>query len=239
MTCSTCHDPHRWDPISTMTPGLNAEGTSQNSFLRLQNSPESTLCENCHEDQRYIGGTDHDLRITADDSKNLSGQTPSQSGSCGVCHAVHSSENKPLLWARNLGQGEIVVDRMCNTCHSEAGSGKNKIPHIATHPTDKLLTNITRSDKNRNDFFPLFDKVTGKPANVGDVACSTCHDVHRWSPTVKATGAGKNLEGKATDSFLRHRKSNMACADCHGFDALFRFKYYHDPKKRAPKRVQR
>ena len=45
ITCSTCHDPHRWDHDGT--GGGAADGTEQNSFLR---DPDDTarFCTVCH-----------------------------------------------------------------------------------------------------------------------------------------------------------------------------------------------
>jgi hypothetical protein len=86
--------------------------------------------------------------------------------------------------------------------------------------------------KGRGNYFPLFHRTSGEPVTVGDISCPTCHNVHQWNPGEHAKGKGVNLEGNATNSFLRARSSMVMCSDCHGIDALFRFKYYHDPKER-------
>ncbi|HDZ61832.1 MAG TPA: hypothetical protein ENH40_01645 [Nitrospirae bacterium] len=82
---------------------------------------------------------------------------------------------------------------------------------------------------------PLFNLTTGASINVGDISCASCHDVHQWSPRFKARGKGVNIEGNVTNSFLRPHTYSLLCIDCHGFDALFRFKYYHDPRERRIK----
>jgi hypothetical protein len=124
------------------------------------------------------------------------------------------------------------MDSMCNSCHSEGGSGKEKIPLIDTHPEGRLITNAGRDKKGAINYFPLFDKYSGANVSVGNISCPSCHEVHQWDPRVNARGRGINIEGTATDSFLRAQTYSLLCIDCHGLDALFRFKYYHDPHER-------
>ncbi|UCF93512.1 MAG: hypothetical protein JSW39_04940 [Desulfobacterales bacterium] len=232
MTCYTCHDPHRWDPLKPLTEDhFNGEGNSRNSFLRIENSPAPKLCENCHPDKAYIEKTDHDLTLTAPFSKNIMEQTPAESGICGVCHLVHNGKHQIDLWAQGFGPGDSLMDTMCSACHSENGWAKNKIPQIATHPQSKIV-NLGRNIKGRRDYFPLFQATTGRPVMVGEISCPSCHNVHQWNPGLPAKGQGVNVEGNATDSFLRAQSSILKCKDCHSLDALFKFKFFHDASKR-------
>jgi predicted CXXCH cytochrome family protein len=234
MTCETCHDPHRWDPEKTLSGDhFEVEGNGQNSFLRIGNSPSSKLCADCHPVQANVESTDHDLIITAPLATNNAGQTPAESGTCGVCHKTHNSENKLKLWARDFAFGAGIMDKMCNSCHSPNGSANTKIPEVYMHPKDKLITNIGRDKKYENNYFPLFDKKSGKNVTMGDVACPSCHDVHQWDPLLYSKGEGVNVEGTATNSFIRAQTYSLLCIDCHGLEALFRFKYYHDPDERV------
>jgi predicted CXXCH cytochrome family protein len=236
MTCETCHDPHRWDPVREITEKhFEIEGNSQNSFLRLENSPAPRLCENCHTEQTYLEKTDHDLIVTAPEEKNIISQTPAESGPCGVCHLVHNSKNKIKLWARGFADGANIMDMMCNDCHSEKGAGKTKIPEIDTHPDNMLITNAGRDIKGKIDYFPIFDRFSGNSTSVGNISCPSCHAVHQWDPRFQRKGKGVNIEGTSNNSFLRHQTYNLLCIDCHGLDALFRFKYYHDPEDRVEK----
>ena len=234
MTCQTCHDPHKWSP-GVMSLGIMSEkeGSAKNSFLRMPASPAPELCEDCHGTQALVAGSDHDLLLTAADSVNLAGQKPEESGPCGVCHAVHNSSSRAKLWNRELGRGDGVLDKMCRSCHRKGRAGKDKIPEASTHPKKKLVTNVGRDIKGRPDYFPLFNKSSGKSVKVGDIACASCHDVHQWNPRVAEKGPGRNEEGTASSSFLRLQTFNMVCTHCHGVDALFRFKYYHDSQKRG------
>lgn len=233
MTCETCHDPHRWNPsIKLNEAHYKVEGNAQNSFLRIQNFPSPALCEDCHPQQSIVEKTDHDLSITAPKAKNIAGQIPSESGVCGVCHIVHNGPHSLKLWAQDLSKGSSVMNRMCNGCHSEDGPGREKIPEVESHPEGKLISNAGRDIKGEPNYFPLFDKITGENISSGNISCPSCHDVHQWDPRVFAKGSGINEEGTATNSFLRPQTYSLLCIDCHGLEALFRFKYYHDPGER-------
>ncbi len=237
MTCETCHDPHRWDPVNVVGGNhYETEGNSQNSFLRLENSPSPVLCANCHPKQSLVEKTDHDLIVTAPDQKNILGQVPAESGTCGVCHVVHNNKNKIKLWSQGLGEGTSMMDMMCNSCHSKNGSAAAKIPEIDTHPKDQLINNMGRNIKSEPNYFPLYEPWSGEYASVGNISCPSCHNVHQWSPIFKRAGTGENLEGNASNSFLRAQTYSLLCIDCHGMDALFRFKYYHNPEERVEKR---
>jgi len=238
MACQTCHDPHRWDPVNIIKENhyTEIEGTSKNSFLRLENSPEPELCTNCHDHQKFIVKTDHDLLVTAPDEKNILEQTPDEAGTCGVCHIVHNSRNKMKLWAQGFGEGANIMDMMCNTCHSKDGSAKSKIPLIDSHPEGQLITNVGRDIKDNPNYFPLFERWSGNITTVGNISCASCHNVHQWDPRFHKEGTGSNVEGSVNNSFLRLQTYSLLCIDCHGLDALFRFKYYHDPEERVEKR---
>jgi len=49
----------------------------------------------------------------------------------------------------------------------------------------------------------------------------------------QAKGDNINQEGNAKNSFLRTLSYKTFCADCHGFEALLKYKFFHDPVKRA------
>ncbi|MEJ2169232.1 MAG: cytochrome c3 family protein [Desulfobacterales bacterium] len=234
LACPTCHDPHRWSPSKANDKNqIQIEGTSQNSFLRLENSPTARLCENCHTAQAYINKTDHDLISAAPSALNIIDQTPLESGTCGVCHLVHNSPNKIRLWARNLSAGNSTSEMMCISCHSKNGAAENKIPLIASHPQGKLITNVGRNTKGRTDYFPLFDPSTGQLVTVGNISCPSCHNAHQWSATNPSAGSGEQTEGTADNSFLRVQSRYLPCMDCHGPDGLFKYLYFHDPTKRT------
>ncbi|MCF6248769.1 MAG: cytochrome c3 family protein [Desulfobacula sp.] len=221
IKCYTCHNPHNG---------------KVNNFLRRDNSMSPQLCNECHNDKGYVVNTDHDLRLTSYNSTNIIGQTPRQSGVCGVCHLVHNGVNKNVLWAQKLGQGDSMPEKECTSCHRKDQSAENKIPQISTHPENQHIKNIGRNIKGTPEFFPVFSSKTGKPADTGDLSCSSCHNVHQWSYRADMKNNKINLEGNALNSFLRPRAATKICRDCHGPDSLFRFKYFHKNKTRKTKR---
>jgi predicted CXXCH cytochrome family protein len=233
LTCHTCHDPHRWDPLQTRSKDtVKIEGNAQNSFLRLESSPAPKLCESCHTEQATIEKTDHDLTVTAPFSKNIRGQTPLESGTCGVCHLTHNSQYQLKLWAQDYAGGDSTMEMMCNSCHSKNGAAKNKIPLIASHPEGKLIINTLSNRKGRLNYFPLFDRITGKKISVGNISCPSCHNAHQWKPRDPSKGAGIKVEGTAGSSFLRMRARDLICKDCHGPEAIYKYLYFHYPDKR-------
>jgi len=232
ITCATCHDVHRWDPNSAKGEIRAAvKGDRTNSFLRM---PAPQLCTDCHSAQAYIENSDHDLSITAPESVNTLAQNPNQSGLCGACHLVHNGKIRVLLWAREFGPGNNIMEMMCNSCHSEGGAARNKIPPVYFHPREKLI-----STKGRKNVFPLFNAGSGKPAMEGNISCPSCHNAHQWNPEKPSKGNGQNLEGGPSDSFLRPRASFELCAECHPKDAASKFRFYHDETKRRYKSFDR
>jgi predicted CXXCH cytochrome family protein len=168
MTCQTCHDPHRWDPLNVVTEEhYKTEGNGMNSFLRIENSPSPKLCENCHPGKSLLEKTDHDLLVSAPSAKNIIDQTPEESGTCGVCHIIHNGKNEFKLWAQGFATGSSLMDTMCNSCHSPGGSAEKKIPLIDSHPEGQLITNVGRDDRNKPNYFPLYEKWTGEYSSVG------------------------------------------------------------------------
>jgi predicted CXXCH cytochrome family protein len=235
LTCQTCHDPHRWDPLSykSAKDRSNVEGNAQNSFLRIANSPAAKLCENCHPQQGSVEKTDHDLLVSAPYSQNSLDEIPTESGICGTCHLVHNSQTPIKLWARRLSGGGAIIDQMCTSCHSKAGPASKRVPLIASHPDNVVM--ISRKSTGIEDkFLPLFDRTTAKSTDVGTLSCASCHNVHQWDLGLKSKDTAiEPPEGSVLDNFLRTSSLHLMCKDCHGPDALFRYLYFHDPTKRT------
>jgi predicted CXXCH cytochrome family protein len=243
VSCPSCHDPHQWDPLDASSKaGADAkiEGGANNSFLRLPAAPAGDLCVDCHRDQRWIKGTDHDLRVTAPEGKNAKGQTVSESGVCQQCHSVHNAGQALRLWAREPGEGQDLNERMCRGCHSEGRVAEKKIPVKKNHPPQVEAQIIQRRARRGpvRGFTPLFDE-EGKVANSGVISCPTCHNPHRWDALGMDEGPGENVEGSARNSFLRNRSKLALCSNCHGMDALFRYKYFHGETSRKQHQLYR
>ncbi len=245
IDCATCHDPHRWSP----TPeGMEAasrdnEGDGRNSFLRLAAAPAGELCITCHRKQGAVRGTDHDLAVTAPTEVNRHGQQVTQSGVCGQCHTPHNAATTSTLWARDLNSeardpgGAVfnVAQQRCASCHRADGIAENKQPLKTQHPATVKVWSTALQKKlleHKTPDIPVYS-LSGKQVQFGAITCSSCHDPHRWDPANDSPGKGANVEGDVRTSFLRNANSAFfTCADCHGADALFRYKYFHDPASR-------
>ncbi len=250
IDCATCHDPHQWDPTNRdnatsvgSSKNLKIDGNVNNSFLRLRADASSGMCIKCHTTQALVAGTDHDLRVTAVNSRNSLGQTVIQSGICGTCHSVHNSKSSAGLWAREVGAGDDPAAQLCFSCHTKGGIAASKIVAIklSSHPSDiavwsdeiRQAAALSNSNSNSNGI-PVFDE-NGRRSKVGRITCPSCHNAHIWSASKRVKGSGKNLEGNVSSSFLNLKTSeNNVCSDCHGRDALFRYKYFHSKSARKP-----
>jgi predicted CXXCH cytochrome family protein len=247
IMCRTCHNPHIWSadfkvtdlshgPKTGMRAAIkNIEGDARNSFLRRVASPAPDLCVVCHEDTALLVGTDHDLFVTAPEAKNRLGQTITESGQCGVCHAVHNSPKDRLLWARDYGpveKDQHPMNGLCTGCHSKGGVAKDKIPAVATHPKGKLIDNIFTFTNQTTGYIKIFDDHF-KEVQAGNLSCSSCHSFYQWDHRIKKPGVGRNVEGNADTSFLRTSSDKTVCINCHGNAAIWRYLYFHSVPKRA------
>ena len=246
IDCSTCHDPHRWTSTGSADDSeinLEKEGDARNSFLRISAAPSSQLCVECHQDQGRVIGTDHDLNVTAPSGVNRNGQKVAESGICGQCHIPHSNVDSPLLWARFWDDESInTAEKRCRTCHSKGEIADRKVPAAAWHP-DKVeaLSSTMRSALHEHPVpdLPVYNKA-GKKAATGLITCPTCHNPHQWDPASTAKGSGKNIEGDVRTSFLRvSNTESFTCADCHGPDSLYRYKYFHSESTHKKQNISR
>lgn len=231
VDCVTCHDAHTWAPDVTNTESPLEEGNASNSFLRISASHKSKLCVECHKNKKSVLGTDHDLSVTNPESVNQHGENVKHTGVCGQCHSVHNAKMELNLWAREPAKVSSAVEKMCLSCHAKGQTAENKIPPKLQHPDHVLVwSNEVREKRITNNplpNIPVFNE-NGKRAHVGLISCLSCHDPHQWEPELHMQGDGKKKEGDAMNSFLRNKNSELIiCADCHGADAIFRYKYFH------------
>lgn len=249
IVCSTCHDSHQWNPADPESK--DEEGTPADSFLRLTAADSAPLCAECHPDMRLIEGTEHDLRVSAPQEKNLQDMPPGESGVCTPCHAVHNASLQAFIWNRKPGpaQPESWKDQftasahfmtgLCTGCHDAGECAEKKQLEYALHPSKLHMALLQeRSAELNEDAFQAFLNQApvftddGRRSAAGDIVCSTCHDVHRFNARLPGKGPGEQVEGNATDSFLRKDITFTFCASCHGKEALFKFKYFHSGKGR-------
>jgi predicted CXXCH cytochrome family protein len=227
ITCLTCHDPHKAQPDGSPSP--------RPMFLR-KNVP--VLCQECHPGQIELLNTKHDLLASSTavrgepsknsglsdgsltdppqllpSSRNISGQTPSESGSCGVCHLMHSANNS--TWAQPLPKSPNPADK-CRGCHQPGGSGEKKVVQAHSHPID-----IALNQAGLKTTLPLYADLSQTNA-PGKMTCVTCHDPHRRTPSATTASLSHPTEVGAKNGFLRMpvSPSPSLCADCHAKEAL-------------------
>jgi len=200
LYCGTCHSAH-----------LNeAEGAPEKVGLFMRASSDGgQLCQACHQDKADIVDSVHDKGSRR--SKDFEAR-----GTCGYCHAPHGS-NQPLMWARGQGEGNIGVNRFCRDCHDDA-------PHPGEHPSNIVAWSQQVRAPNRSRSpaeMPVFDE-QGRAARVGQIGCPTCHNLHQE----RAAGRPEHLAGL----FLRMPELvQPLCADCHGRETIFLYKFFHSP----------
>ncbi|HHL39433.1 MAG TPA: hypothetical protein ENJ37_02895 [Deltaproteobacteria bacterium] len=234
VLCSTCHDPHRWNPEDEADKGGDEDGDGSASFLRMRASGDSALCAECHRDKRAVEDTKHDLRLSAAAAKNILGADAGRSGLCGACHIPHGGG--PLrLWAVEDVESEAdAASRLCLTCHSEGRAGGEKQPGGRSHPVGVPVTDIGLLPRSEGWLsrvihllkwplsepsvraLPLYDR-KGRRVADGTMSCSTCHDPHRYDPADESNRGAVDEDGDGSTSFLRIANSpgSGLCWNCH------------------------
>jgi len=205
MDCATCHEPHN--------------GADKEKLTRYTVEGDSLLCTACHTQEAAVVGTEHDMRVVDEELKD---------GVCSTCHVPHNAKDE-LLWAKDVKK--VSGNRMsdyCLSCHTEGDVGEKKVVKYYYHPSeDVVVKNLDRPG--REGDWPLFTKEGKKVTTGGEIACETCHNPHRWN--AEGTSPGKPVEGNIFNSFLRNRSlKGSICVDCHGLDALYRYKLFHTRK---------
>jgi predicted CXXCH cytochrome family protein len=194
IICQTCHKVH---------------GARGQKIVVTKNN-NSALCAICHDKQKRLINSKHDLRLTLPHEKNIKQQLPSESGPCGACHITHNAINKKL-WARQLAPGNLAA-QMCLTCHGEKNIYEIKKIGKHSHPI-----NFAPSTKGAISVeLPLFADSAARDSS-GKIQCFTCHEVHQWDPNDPVDTGGKDIEGSAATSFLRlsNNRSSTLCLACH------------------------
>lgn len=231
--CRTCHNPHA------------ADGAAHKFLRTAAGAPASSLCVTCHSDASAIALTGHTAATF--ESKQLPAQA------CLPCHSVHAmptAVEDDLLWPRSLtvaeGSGSPreksqaatpraafdftamhTADQRCEACHRDGGPARP--PMIASHP-DVPMLNIF--DAATEGYLPIYD-ADGRTASQGQIACRTCHTPHGHLPDAEFTGPDRSREElRSARLMLRPFRAPNLCATCHGFDALERFLFFHDPVRR-------
>lgn len=194
VRCYTCHKIH------DHSPGTKA--------LAARRDP---LCGTCHAAKYYVEKTDHDLNVTAPTDINAIEQKVTDFGVCVSCHVPHKATG-PFLWARKLDKDPTSPSSLCLSCHDKNGVATKKTVGRMTHPVDITMEKTTFKEKDES-VFPLYTRDDGTKV----MECHTCHDPHRWNPTLMGKGEGQNVEGDGSTSFLRKQAGTdvTLCSTCH------------------------
>ncbi len=245
--CSTCHNAHQWDPAD---PHKKAEeGGAADSFLRCSAGGASPLCAECHREKAFIEGTDHDMTATAGGAEHACVADSAGTGLCGACHGVHNARTQRFLWKKEIGPAAVagwkaefadpaaIMTGLCTACHRQEGCADETLPEYGLHPGRLYMASRERrtgggtpAAEQSPEPIPVYT-ANGEQSPGGDIVCATCHDAHVWNAGRPEKGTGTDQQGNATNSFLRKNISFMFCASCHGEETLFRFKYFHSPKR--------
>jgi predicted CXXCH cytochrome family protein len=225
ITCPTCHNPHRGrgtgvPPVAATPPLIR---------VPPQANPQE-LCFTCHADVVNIGVIGHAAPVLR--TAGLDADV------CGPCHVLHGLPDRvepALMWPHRLSsaaesQPVRVANRYCAACHYADGPAPE--PPIATHPTVDMF-NSTPPDA--PGYLPLFNDA-GQVDPHGTISCRTCHLTHGRrtpAPIPPGLGAISTLEMRARAWHIRSLDTGSVCVTCHGFDALRRFMYFHNPARRA------
>ena len=146
-----------------------------------------------------------------------------------------SSLEQEILQMHNLSR-KYHLEKMAEEFVSQLSDkhisvNKGKISHL----------NRNEKIKQVKQYFDLvefeypFYTISGDVSTDGDIVCSTCHNPHQWNPHRKIKGGGADIEGNATNSFLRLNLPSELCSYCHAKDGLIKFKYFHSQFSRTNK----
>lgn len=217
--CHTCHDPHAGTAVAE-------------PLLRVEAAAEAEdLCFKCHTQRSNIHMIGHAEAPLAAAGFKV--------GGCRPCHATHHDPQgieARYMWRNSLsdypGADEVpVANHYCIACHREGGPVAP--PRIATHPAAEMYD---PTDEDAPGHLPLFN-AAGEVDPRGSIACRTCHLTHGRSTPAPVP---KTLAGDMSSRELRARAWHVrsfgpanVCTTCHGYDALRRFMYFHDPARRT------
>ncbi|WP_456377527.1 cytochrome c3 family protein [Thiolapillus sp.] len=225
LDCRGCHSVH--------------EGV-KNTPVLVEEHHNGKLCQSCHEHQAKLADTDHDLRQQPKEQKNRLEESYADAGLCGGCHTLHRGKKDVLFlfagpeYIPDPDADLLPRDRLCMACHHQDNKLDAKPIKDYTHPWKDL---VLRSDPQK---MPLLNE-QGEIAEFGRIACITCHDPHVWHSGKKAPENPRkddqgNEEGTVFSSFLRPEGAESSfCISCHGAEARYKYKYYHDPRGREKK----
>lgn len=164
FTCVSCHDPH----------ASSKNEFVKKDFLRGGYADGDAFCSACHETQKDVKGSDHDIRKAETDQV------------CAQCHSVHNAKAKQNIMTLEYAYKD--KDDSCKVCHMEKGLADKKIVMDGhklgkTEMHEKYGKYLTEKD---GDYY---------------IYCSSCHTVHNNGPKKGDEGDIRNsfLNTKLTE----------------------------------------
>lgn len=219
VSCAGCHDPHRWNPSDATDRGGSAAGNAGTKFLVRSAAGTAALCTGCHAAQAAVEGTPHDLP-----------KSGVKTGICATCHRAHGAQPLAVAPAQPLKPGGKFVPGgdPCEVCHASGKMASGATVGTRGHPVG------VSPGRDYGPDLPLYGS-SGKRQAGGRIACSTCHDPHRWS-----AAGGSGSSAKAATSFLRMGADGYAplCFPCHAEKSMV-VGTDHDLRVTAPAAVNR
>ena len=135
------------------------------------------------------------------------------------CHECHPAHAAPPFDA-DLFADFNLLSRPCLGCHADGRVGASQVEPLA-HPPIGGEDLVARWEA--LVLLPLFDADGGRtaPTENGQIVCASCHLTH-----------GPD-QGEQRDH-LRRGGWEKPCGACHGEDALWLYRYYHQPGRWLP-----
>lgn len=205
VICLTCHSVHK----------------AKTETLLLRKNSDNSLCFVCHEKQKTVLGSKHDMK-TVKGFVTKDGKNAHQKGTCESCHDPHG-------WSLELPKtDDDMITKGCLSCHQELGIASKMVisTKMFNHPVGKDIT----TDMHVYEKLPLFGEVREFFTEIGDddtkrtmVTCATCHDVHSKDKDflrVEAINGALCIvchENKKVIENTPHgqEKLKKGCLDCH------------------------
>lgn len=199
VICQTCHSPH-------------AAATKEKLLVR--DNDDSALCMDCHEKERIVINSKHDMKLVDKNLSNLKKQRVGKQGVCSACHMAHGG-SAPKMWARAIkSPTDDPMADACLSCHKDKSiAEKFQVGHF-THPVGKPLSALPEPVD-----LPGYTQAGVKSTHekTGLVTCASCHDPHQWDPRDRTITSEPGDEGNAANSFLRlaNDTGSVLCLECH------------------------
>jgi predicted CXXCH cytochrome family protein len=192
-----------------MTWAAGDKGDEGSSFLRLDNR-QGQLCLTCHSEQQHAVTGPH--RAAA----------PAGGSACVGCHTPHNAAQDGLMQVR-----ASVTDRSALLAGSPWPKGGLEWNPQSWNDGDRACL-ACHSDPAVHERVPAawahprvtlgeMGKAHADKDGTQPVTCVTCHDPH-----IEQAG------------LIARPSAETPCASCHGDEALWRYRYYHDPVRRNP-----